>query len=103
MWWCGNSNGETHRVGGKLPNPWGLYDLHGNVWEWCRDWCDGYPGGMVVDPQGPIEGSYRVIRGGEWSDWGYDARSCRSAGRLNNHPVYRFQFIGFRAVLAPGQ
>ena len=89
-----------------MPNPWGLYDLHGNVWEWCQDWFDGYPGGMVVDPQGPSSGSDRVVRGGinwlDWHHWGAYARLCRSACRYGLDPGYRDILLGFRVVLAPG-
>jgi len=99
-WYYDNSGGETHPVGQKLANPWGLYDLHGNVWEWCQDWFDTYPGGMAVDPQGPATGSFRVIRGGGWGDWLDFAWYCRSASRHGFYPAYGF---GFRVVLAPGQ
>ena len=99
-WYCVNSGGTTHPVGQKLPNPWGLYDMHGNVWEWCQDWYGTYPGGIVLDPQGPDSGSYRVIRGGFWYSYPWP---CRSAFRYDNNPDDRRYFIGFRVVLAPGQ
>jgi formylglycine-generating enzyme required for sulfatase activity len=98
-WYQDNSGSTTHPVGQKLANPWGLCDLSGNVFEWCQDWYDAYPGGIAVDPQGPERGSYHVIRGGDWGD---DARLCRSAYRDFN-PDYGFSYIGFRVVLASGQ
>ena len=99
-WYSDNSGQMTHPVGQKLPNPWGLYDMHGNVREWCQDWYGAYPGGSAVDPQGPPTGSNRVIRGGNWNGF---ASNCRSALRNHDGPEYRFDVRGFRVVLAPGQ
>jgi formylglycine-generating enzyme required for sulfatase activity len=95
-WYFDNSEGKTHPVGEKRPNAWGLYDMHGNVWEWVEDdWHKNYKGSpddgraWVDDPRGP----YRVFRGCSWRS---GARICRSALRLNIGPVYRFSFVGFR-------
>jgi formylglycine-generating enzyme required for sulfatase activity len=80
-WYYDNSEGQTHPVGQKLPNPWGLHDMHGNVWEWCQDRFDYYAGGIALDPQGPSVGSDRVVRGGSWRGWFEGAGRCRSAYR----------------------
>ncbi|MFM7929249.1 MAG: formylglycine-generating enzyme family protein, partial [Pirellula sp.] len=77
-WFGSNSNNQTHPVGEKKANAWGLYDMHGNVWEWCRDRYGDYPKGAVSDPTGPKKGSSRVSRGGSWY---YEAAGCRSAYR----------------------
>jgi formylglycine-generating enzyme required for sulfatase activity len=103
-WYSDNSSGTTHPVGQKLPNPWGLHDMHGNVWEWCQDWwSDNLSGGIAVDPQGPVTGLYRVVRGGGWDKWGYGALLCRSASRGLGNSDGSFGRDGFRVVLAPGQ
>jgi formylglycine-generating enzyme required for sulfatase activity len=99
-WYDANCGGQTHAVGQKRPNRWGLYDMHGNVWEWCSDWYATYPGGSVSDPWGPAVGSARVVRGGVWSRDGW---YCRSADRYIFTPDLRYICIGFRAVLAAGQ
>jgi formylglycine-generating enzyme required for sulfatase activity len=93
-WYCGNTGDDrTHPVGQKLPNAWGLYDMHGNLWEWCGDWYGDY-GGTVTDPVGPGAGTFRVIRGGYWYTW---LGNCRSANRDSDYPDYPGS-IGFRPV-----
>ena len=79
-WFSGNSDSSTHPVGEKKPNAWGLYDMHGGVYEWCQDWYGDYPSGSATDPTGATSGSFRVLRGGGWSN---GARYCRSAYRNN--------------------
>jgi formylglycine-generating enzyme required for sulfatase activity len=91
---------RTTAVGSYAPNAWGLYDMHGNVGEWCLDWFGLYPGGRVTDPQGPASGSLRVLRGGGWRCQGW---ACRSAIRCSFCPDDRFEFLGFRSVLVQGQ
>jgi formylglycine-generating enzyme required for sulfatase activity len=87
-------------VGRKKPNAWGLYDMHGNVGEWCSDWYGEYPKGAVSDPSGPREGSSRVCRGGSWCN---DAAGCRSSFRLSRSPEERGNNGGFRVALSsPG-
>ena len=87
------------KVGSYLPNAWGVYDMHGNVWEWCLDWHGGYSAEPASDPSGAASGSYRVIRGG----WGYgsSAQHCRSARRGLNRPSDRSSYGGFRVVCCP--
>ena len=98
-WYGGNSGGTTHPVGQKLPNPWGLYDMHGNVMEWCQDLNSEYAGGIVVDPRGPAPDWPRGVRGGDWS---YTASGCRSAFRGDLFgPGSGKRDIGFRVVLVP--
>jgi formylglycine-generating enzyme required for sulfatase activity len=99
--WC-RGTGGTHPVAQKKPNAWGLYDMHGNVWEWCSDWLGTYAAGRAVDPQGTASGSQRVLRGGAWGD---EPKYCRSAHRRSNVPDHRDHFDGFRVVVsvsAPG-
>ena len=98
-WFIRNSSQRTHTVGLLEPNAWGLYDMHGNVWEWCSDWHEEYPKGAVSDPSGPREGSGRVSRGG---GWGLVAAFCRSASRNWYDPSFRDnRDNGFRVALSP--
>ncbi len=82
---------------GKKPNAWGLYDMLGNVWEWCSDRFDDYPSGDVTDPEGPSTGWLRVIRGGSWDNY---AERSRSASRSRHLPGFRRNDIGFRPALS---
>ena len=99
-WYSANSGFGTHPVGQKAPNPWGLYDMEGNVWEWCQDWYGPYPGGFTTDPQGPASNStgVKVIRGGAWDAFEAD---CRSGRRLTegDSPFITDFNLGFRVVL----
>jgi formylglycine-generating enzyme required for sulfatase activity len=91
-----NRSGKTNVIGTKAPNELGIYDMSGNVAEWCSDYYGDYPSEAQTNPTGPSSGSYRVFRGGEWH---HDARFCRSTCRYHNSPGFIHDALGFRLVL----
>jgi formylglycine-generating enzyme len=99
-WYFANSSRQTHPVGTKKPNGFGLYDMYGNAWEWCSDWYDPeyYKSNPTNDLKAPASGKYRVLRGG---GWGYTFDLCRSAYRVGALPEYGYVIAGFRCALDP--
>ncbi|MDD2715236.1 MAG: formylglycine-generating enzyme family protein [Candidatus Wallbacteria bacterium] len=98
-WYDENSQDITHAVGGKLPNAWGVYDIIGNVDEWCQDWYGDYGSSAATDPTGPESGSYRILRGGYW---GWGSYHLYSAFRFNISPDFSDNGCGLRLRLQPG-
>ncbi|MDR3183079.1 MAG: formylglycine-generating enzyme family protein [Planctomycetaceae bacterium] len=95
-WYRSNSGNTTHQVGTTKANAWNLYDMHGNVYEWCNDLYGDYPAGNVTNPVGPSFGGIRVYRGGSWC---LSAQDCRSARRNNDTSDGTLTFFGVRVSL----
>ena len=95
-WYDDNSGNKTHSVATKSPNELGIYDMSGNVWEWCSDWYGDYSSDAQTNPKGPVSGSDRVCRGGSWY---FIVRYCRSSNRLNGNSTNRYNYLGLRLAL----
>ena len=96
-WYNNNSGRKTHPVAQKQPNELGLYDMSGNVWEWCSDWYGDYSSSPQTDPQGSNSGAFRVLRGGSWYS---NVSYCRVANRFRSNPDDRSYYNGFRLVFS---
>ena len=94
-WYADNAGNTTHPVGQKQPNAWGVYAMHGGVWEWVQDRHGAYPSEAATESVGPPPGNRRVIRGGSWLA---SAEDCRAASRSHAHPAFRGAHVGFRLV-----
>ena len=97
-WYSSNAGSQTHAVAGKYANGFGLYDMSGNVWEWCMDWYGAYSAGAITNPTGPTSGTGRLLRGGSWYGGSFD---CRASYRGDNPPGGAGNSIGFRVVRTP--
>ncbi len=95
-WTAENCEATTHPVGQKFPNAWGLFDMHGNVWEWCSDWFEPYPAMPLSDPVGPPTSKYKLFKGGGWNQ---DVEYARASSRFMMSPSNGIHFVGFRVAL----